>query len=196
MNNQLFCHKCNQVVRDVEVIFHDPEIHEYEHSHRHCGGEVTYMPIGFGRRPTPKEKTHAIVIPWPLGSGTGIVTWCGKAYNSPGVTDHDYMAFAPESVTCSKCIESMNAALKNLQEWVPRLPIHPAKPAPPADKGPSYYCLFCEQPIDEANVSKIEFPATHKNCGGEVAVHWHDIQDVLDKVGVIVERKEKESAKE
>lgn len=63
-------------------------------------------------------KTHAVIMPWPLG--TGLHTWCGRHFDDELVSS-DYMAFAPESVTCSICRKNMRDALRILEDWVPRL---------------------------------------------------------------------------
>lgn len=62
--------------------------------------------------------THATVIPWPIS--TGLHTWCGYPYTDERVKN-DFIASAPEAVTCPHCAKAMRDALANLTQWVPRL---------------------------------------------------------------------------
>jgi len=62
--------------------------------------------------------THALVVPWPVTQG--LVTWCGHSHTDKDLAG-DFVASSPDAVTCQRCKVAMRHALKNLEEWVPRL---------------------------------------------------------------------------
>jgi len=66
-----------------------------------------------------KEIVHAMVLPFPVDN---LSTWCGRRLGEDRVKG-DLVAYAPESVTCIYCIQSMKDALGMLKEWVPRLSV-------------------------------------------------------------------------
>ena len=66
----------------------------------------------------PVKRVHALVVPWPVSQG--LRTWCGYSCVHPAVADEDVSSI-PEGITCYECRRAMREALRNLNEWVPRL---------------------------------------------------------------------------
>lgn len=62
--------------------------------------------------------THALLLPQRI---SGLRTWCGLEKGDPR-WEVDHVATVPEVLDCPECLACMRQALKNLNEWVPRLP--------------------------------------------------------------------------
>lgn len=62
--------------------------------------------------------THAMIIPMPVSN---LMTWCGQRCADAG--PEDFVASAPEAVTCERCMRAMRDAQKNLAEWIPKLSV-------------------------------------------------------------------------
>lgn len=74
----------------------------------------------------------------------------------------------------------MRQALKNLQEWVPHLPSDKSPEEPQSKETRAFLCLRCMKVISDTEADKSTFPASHRHCGGELAVRL-DIANFSEK---------------